>query len=308
MTRILVTGASGLLGVNFGLQFCQQHEITGLVNAHPLTGAPFPTLPVDLTDSGALQNMLDRLQPQVVIHCAAMANVDACENAPEAAERINAWAPEQLALASLQRGFKLLHLSTDAVFDGQRGDYSETDTPNPLSVYARTKLAAEERVLAANPQALVARVNFYGWSLTGARSLGEFFVNHLSQGQRVNGFTDVIFCPLEVTLLAETLLRLVELGCSGLYHVVSSQCWSKYDFGVAVARRFGLDETLISPISVQEGGLTAARSPNLRLRTDKLADALGAPAAGQAAGLERFYQQYQSGYPQRIRAFNHSNS
>ena len=78
MTRILVTGASGLLGVNFGLQFCQQHEITGLVNAHPLTGAPFSTLPVDLTDSGALQNVFDRLQPEVGEGLQARELADGC--------------------------------------------------------------------------------------------------------------------------------------------------------------------------------------------------------------------------------------
>jgi dTDP-4-dehydrorhamnose reductase len=169
-------------------------------------------------------------------------------------------------------------------------------------VYARTKLQAEQRVLAANPDALVARVNFYGWSVSGQRSLGEFFYNNLSQGRRVNGFMDVFFCPLEVTLLAETLLRLAELDCRGIYHVVSSQCWSKYAFGCAIAQRFGLDEGLITPLSVQQGGLTAARSPNLGLNTDKLTSALGTPAPGQAQGLQRFYQHYLDGFPQRVRA------
>lgn len=88
-------------------------------------------------------------------------------------------------------------------------------------------------------------MNFYGWSLGGQRSLGEFFVNNLSRGSRINGFTDVVFCPLEVTLLAEILLSLAQLDCNGLLHVVSSQCWSKYDFGVAIARQFGFDAGLI---------------------------------------------------------------
>jgi dTDP-4-dehydrorhamnose reductase len=302
MTRILVTGTSGLLGINFALRFAAKHPILGLTNTHPLKDAPFASQPLDLTDPAALNSALDAFRPEIVLHCAALANIDACERSPLEAERINAWVPEQLALAAAQRGFKLVHLSTDAVFDGQKGDYVETDQPNPLSVYARTKLQAEQRVLAANPDALVARVNFYGWSVSGQRSLGEFFFNNLSQGRRVNGFMDVFFCPLEVTLLAETLLRLAELDCRGIYHVVSSQCWSKYAFGCAIAQRFGLDEGLITPLSVQQGGLTAARSPNLGLNTDKLTTALGTPAPGQAQGLQRFYQHYLDGFPQRVRA------
>jgi dTDP-4-dehydrorhamnose reductase len=117
----------------------------------------------------------------------------------------------------------------------------------------------------------------------------------------VRGFTDVFFCPLLANHLAQLFLKMLEKGLSGLYHVVSSQCTSKYDFGVAVARRFGLDESLISPSSVTEAGLAAARSPNLTLRTGKLAQALGEPIPDLVTGLEGFYQLYLQGYPQMLR-------
>jgi dTDP-4-dehydrorhamnose reductase len=91
---------------------------------------------------------------------------------------------------------------------------------------------------------------------------------------------------------------------SGLYHVVSSECTSKYAFGMAIARRFGFDETLISAASVTEGGLTARRSPNLTLQTSKLSQALGQPTPGIAQGIEGFFRQYSDGYPGRIRAMN----
>lgn len=308
MTRILVTGASGLLGLNFGLHFYRQHAITGLVNSHTLTGAPFETLAVDLTVPGEIDHVLEQVQPELIIHCAALANIDACEQRPEIAGRVNTWVPQQLARRAQRDHFRLVHLSTDAVFDGRKGDYNEEDTPHPLSVYAHTKWQAEQQVLEACPDALVARVNFYGWSLHGQRSLGEFFVNSLSRGSRVNGFTDVIFCPLEVTLLSEILLKLAKMDCNGLLHVVSSQCWSKYDFGVAIARQFNLDAGLIQPVSVQQGGLVAARSPNLRLRTDKLTHCLGALPPDQDEGIKRFFDQYQAGYPQRMRAFDPSNA
>jgi dTDP-4-dehydrorhamnose reductase len=147
MTRILVTGASGLLGINFALRFAAEHPILGLTNTHPLKDAPFASQPLDLTDPAALNSALDAFRPEIVLHCAALANIDACERLPLEAERINAWVPEQLALAAAQHGFKLVHLSTDAVFDGQKGDYVETDQPKsaqcvcPYQVAGRTARA-----------------------------------------------------------------------------------------------------------------------------------------------------------------------
>ncbi len=301
MTRILVTGASGLLGLNFCLRFYRQHELTGVVNSHPLPGARFPVVQTDLARPGEIEHLLDQVQPALLLNAAALANIDDCESMPEQTWRINVDLPRSMAKACSSRGVRLIHLSTDAVFDGLRGDYSEEDEPSPRSVYARSKLASEHAVLEELPGALVARLNFYGWSLFGKRSLAEFFFYNLSERKPVLGFVDVQFCPLEVTHLAEILLRLDELGCGGLYHVVSSQSLTKHAFGLAVAERFGLDGSLIRPVSVRESGLRAVRSPDLRLRTDKLTTALGQPPPGQTECLQRFFEQYQSCYPQQVR-------
>ena len=262
----------------------------------------------DLVVPGTVERLLDEIQPDWVIHCAALANLDACEADPAKARKINTEVPYLLAQHVARGGARLLHVSTDAVFDGLKGNYTETDLPNPTGEYARTKLDAEGAVLGANPDAIVARVNLFGYSLTGKRSLSEFFLYNLLAGEKVMGFTDVIFCPLLANHLAHVFLDMLEFGLSGLYHTVSSECLSKYDFGVRIAQLFGLDETLIQPTCVAQGGLKAARSPNLTLRTDKLAQALNSRLVGAAwgtptasAGLEHFYQLYQEGYPEYIR-------
>ncbi len=303
MTHILVTGVSGLLGLNFALHTYRKHKITGTVHSDLREDVPFEVIGAEFAQPGAATLLLDQVKPDLVLNCAALANIDLCEQQPDLAQRLNVDLPAELARETIARGIRLMHISTDAVFDGQRGGYREEDAANPLSVYARTKLEAEEAVLQANPEALVARVNFYGWSLTGRRSLAEFFFNNLTAGNPVNGFTDVIFCPLEVTLLSEILLELAEKDHSGLYHVVSSECLSKYDFGCRIARAFSLDADLIRPVSVHDGNLAAARSPNLQLRTDKLAAALGRPVPGQDEGLRRFVEQFKRGYPRLIKAY-----
>lgn len=305
MTRLLVTGASGLLGISLAIEAFQRgYQVTGVVNQHPLQGVPFAIYTTDLARAGAIDALFESCQPEAVIHCAAVANLETAEANPALAQRLNAELPGQLASQAYHRGIRFIHISTDAIFDGVKGDYSEKDRPNPKSVYARTKLAGEQVVASACPDALIARVNFYGWSLSGRRSLAEFFFNQLNAGQRTLGFTDVIFCPLLVNDLADLLLTCLEKGLSGLYHVASREGLSKYAFGVGVARYFGLDETLIIPVSVLESNLVAQRSPNLSLKTDKLSTALNLSLPDQAAGLRRFYTLFRSGYPQTIQSFN----
>jgi dTDP-4-dehydrorhamnose reductase len=299
--RILVTGASGLLGLNMALEASRQHEVFGSVNNNVIKTTEFTVIQSDFTVPGALERLLDECQPEWVINCAALANLDACEANPALAEQLNSELPEKLANYVAKGGARLVHISTDAVFDGKRGDYTEQDEPNPLSLYARTKLEGEHAVLTANPQAIVARVNLFGWSLSGNRSLAEWFFNNLSAGNNIRGFTDVFFCPLLANDLAKIFLRMLELNMQGLYHVVASECSSKYEFGVRLARLFNLDESLISPALVSESGLGAVRSPNLTLNSDKLRSELGDSPPDLKAGLEQFHAQYQNGYPEFIR-------
>ena len=304
MMKYLVSGASGLLGLNFGLQMHGRHDVVGVVNQHGLVNAPFAIETADLADAGEGTRLLEKTRPDVLLHCAALANIDACEAQPELAERVNAKVPGELAAACRRMGIKMVHISTDAVFDGQRGGYREEDETNPINVYARTKLAGEQQVAENNPDAIIARVNFYGWSLRGKRSLAEFFYYSLSAGKPMMGFTDVLFCPLQVNDLADVLTAMVERGLSGLYHVISPESTSKYEFGCRIARRFGLDESLIEPTSWEKAGLKANRSPSLTLSVEKLACDLGNALPGQQQGIDRFYETFEQGLPQRLRTLD----
>jgi dTDP-4-dehydrorhamnose reductase len=145
-------------------------------------------------------------------------------------------------------------------------------------------------------------VNFYGWSITGTRSLAEFFVNQLAAGEVAKGFTNIHFCPMMVLDLIDTLLEAIQQNLKGIYHCVGPQAMSKYEFGVAIARQFGFDETLVIPASVTEGGLAAARSPNLTLSTKKLVTHLRHPLPAFAPGLAKFHDQYRHGFPELIKS------
>jgi dTDP-4-dehydrorhamnose reductase len=279
------------------------HEVIG-VDRGKLKSAPFPVIKTNFYNSRAFDPMLDSTQPDWVINCAALANLDECEKHPDQARILNINLPRELAESCATRNIPFVHLSTDAVFAGTKEDaYTEDDEPDPLGVYAQTKLEGERAVQKANPQAIIARVNFFGWSLTNRRSLGEFFVNNLSEGRNVNGFTDVTFCPMWVNHLSRTLVEMLEKDLHGLYHVVGAQAMNKYQFGVEVARKFGLRESLILPQSVESSSLTAKRSHNLWLSVHKLSTDLGHELPSFSTGLDGFYTQFQQGYPQKIRSY-----
>jgi dTDP-4-dehydrorhamnose reductase len=303
--KVLITGASGLLGINLAMEAMREHEVVG-VDRGKLKSAPFQVFNIDLMDKEAMDGVLDRTRPDCLINCAAMANLEVCEQNPEQARVINVDVPAHLANACAERSIRFIHLSTDAVFDGESRDtYTEDDVPTPLSLYSQTKLDSEHAVFSENPDAIVARVNFFGWSLNGRHSLAEFFVNNLSEDKPVNGFTDVIFCPMLVNVTARLLLEMLEKNLTGLYHVLGAQAMSKYQFGVEIARTFGLREDLILPKSILASELTARRSHNLRLSTHKLSTDLGHEIPRFSTGLAEFYTQFQQSYPQKIRGYQH---
>lgn len=303
MARILVTGASGLLGINLAQEAMTGHTVVG-VDRGKLIHAPFDVLKLDLANPGAVKSAIDSARPDWVINCAALADLDACENTPSLARLLNIDLPADLAQVCKARGIQYVHISTDAVFDGEKeGFYTEEDIPNPLGVYSQTKLEGERAVLSEDVNAIVARVNFYGWSLSGKRSLAEFFHHNLTHNKSMSGFTDVIFCPMLVNDTARTLLKMLKKEMKGLYHLVGPQAMSKYQFGVEIARRFSLREGEISPKSILASNLTARRSHNLWLSIHKLSTDLGVSLPEFSTGLDEFYTQYQQGYPQKIRGY-----
>ncbi|MGB9521465.1 MAG: SDR family oxidoreductase, partial [Anaerolineales bacterium] len=291
---------SGLLGINLALEACKDYAVVGVVHHTLIASEYFQVIQADLTQDDAIDKLIETVCPDWIINCAALADLDACETNPPLAKKLNTDLPAKLATHVARGGARLLQISTDAVFDGQRGHYREEDEPHPLSVYAQTKLDGERAVLAIAPQSLVVRVNFFGWSLSGRRSLAEFFFSNLQAGKTVMGFTDVYFCPLLVNDLAYLLLQLMNSNRSGLYHVVAPQAISKYEFGVAIARQFGFDERLIQPTNLAQANLKAARAPNMTLDTSKLQRELSVTLPTIAIEMERFWQLWLQGYPTKL--------
>jgi dTDP-4-dehydrorhamnose reductase len=285
----LVTGAQGFLGANLGRHLQGRAHRVGLGRGvGPTLASTYDTwITADLSNPAAVTAaaaQIEGLRPHVVVHAAAMATHEGCESDPEAAHQVNALAAGELSRASRDAGARFVLISTDAVFDGARGHYSENDEPAPFSVYGRTKREGEQRVLEANPDALIVRTNFFGWSPSGTRSILEFFVNALTTNTPVKGFTDFTVTSAYVGALCEVLEALIGTSNTGLLHVTSPDALSKYEFGVAVAEEFGLDATLIAPTTAD---VDPPRNRDLSLDVSLVQSILMAPLPTQREGIRQ---------------------
>lgn len=224
---VWITGANGLIGtqlVQAAPQFAPDWQV------HALTRDRF-----DLLDFAAVRRNFAQDRPQCIIHCAAITIVADAEKDPGLAQRTNVDVTR--LLAELAADIPLVLFSTDLVFDGQKGNYSETDTPNPLQVYGRTKFAAEQIVL-ANPRHTVVRTSLnYGTSRNGLRAFNEELLHKLSTtGQGMKLFMDEFRCPIPAVETARVVWELVQKNCTGLYHVAGAKRLSRLDIGRLLVR------------------------------------------------------------------------
>jgi dTDP-4-dehydrorhamnose reductase len=300
VTRILITGATGLLGQVVTTDLGQVHEVTALVHNRRFVGPTPVQVAVDLTEGKLAQRVWATERPDLVIHTAALASIDLCEANPDLARVLNCEVAGTVARLCRDHGSKLVHISTDAVFDGSAGPYREDDAPLPVSVYARTKLDGEKACLDVLPDALVARVNFFGPSGPPRRGLACFFLDSFSRGEAVNGFVDVEFTPAYSRDLGELLIEAAEAGISGIRHFGGRDRLSKYDFGRLVAEVFGYDSTLVRKASVDVLGTPARRISHLSMDSRLLASELGRPMPSPREGLERMRDDLAGGYEARL--------
>jgi dTDP-4-dehydrorhamnose reductase len=303
MTRAVVTGASGLLG-GAVVRELMRHADAVEGWSHAVEAAPdgvrFRTL--DLRDASAAERVLRAARPDLVVHCAALTDVDRCESDREAAAALNAAVPGRLAATAYALGSRFVHVSTDAVYDGERaGLHDETETPRPVNAYARTKLDGERAVMAAHRAALVVRTTMHGWSAQGRVSFSEAIVRALLRGEPMSLFSDVRFSPLVVTDLAAVIRRLAEQGAAGVVNVGAADAVSKEEFGRLVAREFGLADDPIVSVRVADRGLRAPRPRNCALAVGRLTGLLGEPPPTVRDGVRRMCADADSGAAARLK-------
>lgn len=276
--RVLVTGATGLLGPYLLEAGARISTCVEGVSRHG-------SMPFDLTDAGAVHRAFSHFDPDLVVHAAALTNVDACERDPDEAQRANRDATANVA-AALKPGAQLVYISTDQVYPDTPGPHREDETA-PVNAYGRTKLAGETMAL-SRANSLALRTNLFGPSRsTGRESLSDFVVKHLSARKPVRFFVDSWFSPLHMTTLASLVFELAAARVTGCFNLGSHDGTSKRDFAHAVARHFGLP--LDSAEDAASDGIPgrALRAKDLRMNVDRIEGVLGRPMPTLAEEIER---------------------
>ena len=288
--KIMVTGASGLLGHAVAMAASTRHDVTAQYHRRAVSSRFFKTVGIDLTDRASALQALSIAAPDAVIHCAAMSDPVACERDGSAATAVNVDATRHIAEYCAERGTRLLFVSSDLVFDGKSGMYAETDPVSPCSRYGSTKVLAEEEVRRICANHVIARCCLmYGSSPSGTRAVNESLLQALREGRQVRLFTDEYRTPVCVPDLALALLRLAGSDFAGTVHCGGPDKISRYDFGAKICRAGRIDPAKLIPESIRDVRCEPPRAPDVSLNADKLRRLLAIRLAGVDDGLRMLY-------------------
>jgi dTDP-4-dehydrorhamnose reductase len=278
--KIILLGSNGLLGQKLAellLRGSPHLVILSSVEDAPVVQyQSVEYVRIDITSKKDVRQAVMKYEPDVLVNCAAMTNVDVCESERELAWKINVTGVEHLIDAAKVHGSAIVHVSTDYIFDGRAGPYTEEDRPNPLSYYGKSKLASENALRASGVQFLIARTMvLYGYAPAVKPNFVLWLVQSLEKGTSVRIVDDQMGNPTFVDDLAYGLLRAIELGKTGIFNLAGREIVSRYNFALSVAKLFGLDASLISPIKTSQLQQPAPRPMKSGLVTLKAEVELG---------------------------------
>lgn len=268
--KILIIGASGLLGHRIAqLALTKDYEVYSTYNENP-TNQGIP-IKLDLcARENQIEDLIHRLKPEVTIHTAAYTNVDGCEIKRDLAWKINAEATRHVAMAIAKEDSHLIYVSTDYVFDGEKGLYSEEDLPNPISYYGYTKLKGEEFVCQSNKRWCIVRPSvIYGWGPTHKKNFATWVMTNINRGQEVRVVTNQYVSPTFNSSFAMIILEIAERRITGFLHAAGSTRINRHDFALRLAEVFDLDTRLIKPAKMDELAWKADRPKDSSLNVEK---------------------------------------
>lgn len=263
--KILIIGGSGLLG-NRLFELMRNENVFATYNSNPIEKGN--VLELDASKAAQVESVFRKVSPDVVIHTAAFTDVDGCEREKEKARVVNVNGTRNIVLESKRHDAKLVYISTDYVFDGQKGLYKEGDETNPINHYGLTKLQGEEVVKDGCDDFTIARTSvIYG---TGRKNFATWIIEELTKGKELTIITDQFVSPTLNTDLAHQILALIEADVTGVFHTAGAERVSRFEFARQIAEGFDLDPDLIVQIESRDLNWLAKRPKDSSLDVSKV--------------------------------------
>ena len=278
---ILITGSNGLLGQKLVELLASQPDVTTIATASGANRLPYSQgyqyHQMDVTDAAEVDRVIALTRPDVIIHTAAMTNVDQCEAEKDACWKLNVTAVEHLIAVCRKYSVFLEHVSTDFVFDGTAGPYTETDEPNPVSFYGWSKFASEKAVIASGIRSAIARtVLVYGIAHDMSRSNIILWVKKsLEDGKAIKVVMDQFRTPTLAEDLAMGCFLIAQQQAEGIFHISGKDFLTPYDMALMTADYFKLDKSLIAPTDASSFTQPARRPPRTGFDLTKSRNILG---------------------------------
>ncbi len=300
MKKILITGSNGLLGQKLvayytSAELLQKYSLIATSRGENRIKKQqnFTFQSLDMSDATSVMAVFEQYQPDAIIHTAALTQVDECEIQREACWLHNVIAVENLVKACEKYNTFLLHLSTDFIFDGEAGPYSEAAQPNPISYYGESKLASEKIVQQAQcPWAIARTVLVFGMSEAMSRSNIILWVKKsLEEGKTIQVVSDQWRTPTLAEDLAKGCALIVEKEAQGIFNISGKEMLTPYDMAIQTADYFGLDKSLIVETDASKFSQTAKRPPKTGFIIKKAQDVLGYAPHAFAEGIALLHQQ-----------------
>lgn len=286
----LVITTTGLVGSNLARVF-RAAGASPADTYYPAVDTPRGE-PVDITSVQSVRALFEKTAPETVILNAALTNVEYCQENRDAAYEINVKGTRNVAEACREFKAKLVFFSSDYVFDGHAGPYSETDIPHPLSVYGETKLAGESLIKDMLADHLIIRTTVvYGYEQLG-KNFCYRLINTLKEGRRISVPRDQAGTPTYAYNLARVVADLIDKKRTGIYNVVGKDLVDRYEFAKRVCDVFGLDASLLTAVTTEELRQKAPRPLKAGLRTDKVRRDSSIPIMGVDEGLKAFKREF----------------
>jgi len=302
MKKIFITGITGLLGGNTAYNLKEKYDIYG-VDRNKLIMPGVNYYNYDLTDYNKLEENINEVNPEFIIHCAAAVNVDKCEEEPDYAFELNTKLTEKIADISRKKNIRMIYISTDAVYNGEKeGLYNEDDETDPVSVYGKSKLEGEKFVLESENNTVI-RTNIYGFNIQNKYSFGEWILNSLMNNEKLNMFYDVFYSPILVNDLTFFIDSILDKNICGLYNVCSTGSVSKYEFGIMMKKIFNIKSGVIEKTSVENFNFKARRTKNMGMDNSKIKDILRSEIRTPKESIEKFKELYDENYSGIIKKY-----
>ena len=292
--RILITGGSGLLAINWAQTVKNRFLLTLGLHKREVFVAGVETVQLDLDSPEFLLRSFEKFYPDVIIHTAGLTNVETCERDQDLARHVNINLAVNVAKVCESSGIKLVHISTDHLFSGRDSLIDETYPVCPVNFYGKTKAEAEARVLEINPQSLVVRTNFYGWGTDYRRSFSDLIIDTLrsnGNNEKLTLYKDVFYTPILAESVITAVHEMIDHEAYGIYHLVGDTRISKYEFGLLLADEFNLDKSLINIGSLADNPSLIRRPLDMSLSNLKAKKVLGRELGGVRQHLARLHQQ-----------------